>query len=315
MNNNHSTKISQRKVLAVRFAAGAIMFIFGMLLGFCTKAQTTTKENPTNFYAVTGKGLKDTSWIFGTYHLVKSSYLDEVPAVVRAFNKSKGVAVELVLDSASSASAQTKGMLKDKTLSDLLDKPFRDSLEAEVKTTLGVGLARINNLKPINVALTLSMIYILSDLESPIKKYSGTMLDGYFAAAGKQAGKKITEFETLDEQMNVLFNSSTDEEQVAMLKMFIRDKDEMKAQGKALIENWFKHDLNAMQELSDKGMQHFGSAEALLKNRNDKWMKTLPGLLKKQSQFIAVGALHLAGPDGLISQLRKLGYTLTPIKL
>lgn len=314
MSNYHSTKINKQKVLTSKVIAGVLMFTLGMLLTQYSKAQVT-KENSTNFYAITGKGLKDTSWIFGTYHLVKSSYLDEVPEVVRAFNKAKGVAVELVLDTAASARAQKKGMLKNKTLSDLLDKPFQDSLEAELKATLGIGLAPVNNLKPVNVALTLSLIYLLSDMGSPIQKYSGAMLDGYFAAAGKKAGKKITEFETIDEQMDVLFNSSTDEEQVDMLKYFIRDKAAMKAQGKELIESWFKHDLSRMQELSDKGMAYFGNADALLKNRNDKWIKILPGLLKTQSQFIAVGALHLAGPDGLISQLRNAGYTLTPINL
>ena len=36
--------------------------------------------------------------------------------------------------------------------------------------------------------------------------------------------------------------------------------------------------------------------------------------MAKESQFIAVGALHLAGPFGLVLQLQELGYTVTPIK-
>jgi uncharacterized protein YbaP (TraB family) len=44
-------------------------------------------------------------------------------------------------------------------------------------------------------------------------------------------------------------------------------------------------------------------------------MTKLPDLLKRQSQFIAVGALHLAGPYRLVKQLKEPGYTLTPIKL
>jgi len=52
-----------------------------------------------------------------------------------------------------------------------------------------------------------------------------------------------------------------------------------------------------------------------LKKRNDKWMKLLPELIAKESQFIVVGTLHLAGPHGLLKQLRQLGFTLTPIKL
>ena len=44
-------------------------------------------------------------------------------------------------------------------------------------------------------------------------------------------------------------------------------------------------------------------------------MKKRPGIVGNQSTFIAVGALHLPGKDGLIKQLQQKGYTLTPIKL
>lgn len=39
------------------------------------------------------------------------------------------------------------------------------------------------------------------------------------------------------------------------------------------------------------------------------------GFTEKESQFIAVGALHLSGPSGLVKQLQDMGYTLTSIKL
>jgi uncharacterized protein YbaP (TraB family) len=159
------------------------------------------------------------------------------------------------------------------------------------------------------------MVYLVKDAKSPLQKYSGPMLDGYFAEKGKVAGKRITEFETINEQMNVLFNTASNEEQVNQLKLFLRNKTQMIDQGNELIDDWFKHDLEKMYSVFEKGLAVFGDENEFLNNRNDKWMKILPGLLKKESQFIAVGALHLAGPSGLVKQLQHLGYTLTPIKL
>ncbi len=159
MNTYHSTKIVKRKIWVVRTTAAVLLFIMGILLAHTTKAQDTKQQS--NFYAITGNGLKDTSWLFGTYHLVKSSYLDEVPAVVQAFNKAKAVAVELVLDSSKAVAAASMGLLTNKKLSDLLDQPFKDSLDTELKNNVGVGIEQLNQLKPINVALTLSMIYRL----------------------------------------------------------------------------------------------------------------------------------------------------------
>lgn len=314
MKKNNSTEPNKRKVITTGVAVAVLLSIFGMAVSLVSTAQPTD-HTPGNFYAVTGKGIRDTSWVFGTYHLVKSSYLDEVPAVVRAFKQSAGVVVELVIDSTKLAAAAESGLLKGQTLTGLLDQAFTDTLEKEVQTTLGVGVAQINQLKPINVAITLSMVYIMTDKNSLLNKYSGQMIDGYFAAVGKQQGKQVTSLETLEEQMDLLFNNTTNEEQVNQLKLFLRNKEDMVRQGNELVENWFRHDLEKMYAVSLKGLDIFGGGDELLKKRNDKWMAILPGLMEKKSQFIAVGALHLAGPDGILQQLQQSGYTITPVKL
>ena len=313
MNAYSLTKIKKAKQYSLRFAATLLIAVLGILLQPIANGQAARPQ--TNFYAITGNGLKDTSWLFGTYHLVRSSYLNEVPGVVKAFYKSKAIAVELVLDSSKSAAAASMGLLQNKKLEDLLDEPFKDSLDRELRTTLGVGIEQVNQLKPINVAITLALVYAVTDPRSPLQKYSGSMLDGYFAEYGKGAGKTVTEFETIEEQMNLLFKSTTNEEQVNQLRYFLRNKIDMVSQGNELIDNWFKHDLEKMYSVSEKGLAVFGNEKDFLKNRNDKWMKRIPALLKKESQFIAVGALHLAGPSGLVKQLQDMGYTLTSIKL
>jgi uncharacterized protein YbaP (TraB family) len=53
----------------------------------------------------------------------------------------------------------------------------------------------------------------------------------------------------------------------------------------------------------------------LLDDRNNHWIHQLPGLMKEQSLFVAVDALHLVGESGLVNGLRKMGYTVIPINL
>jgi uncharacterized protein len=84
--------------------------------------------------------------------------------------------------------------------------------------------------------------------------------------------------------------------------------------GDDFMKSWFNQDLKAMYVVDDTTARLTGDQDYLLKDRNNRWMKTLPGLLAKESQFISVGALHLAGPNGLIKQLLRLGYIVTPIK-
>ncbi len=312
MKTGHLKKISRKKKILVKAAVMLFAFAIGMLLSIFAMAQSNNK--PGNFYAVTGNGLNDTSWIFGTYHLVNSSYLQEVPAVSAAFKKAGGVVVEIMMDSTSVQSVAAMGILKDKTLATLLDKSFSDSLDQELKQTLGVGLEQVNQLKPMNVLLTLSIVHLMKDAPR-LQQYTGEPLDAFFAAEARHNGKFTTALETIEEQMNILFSSMSNEEQVGLLKMFLRNKAKVIQEGNELLQGWFEHDLNAMFAVAKESLPMYGSEEVFLKNRNDAWMKKLPGLMKAKSQFIAVGALHLAGPDGLVKQLQQLGYTVTPVKL
>jgi len=48
-------------------------------------------------------------------------------------------------------------------------------------------------------------------------------------------------------------------------------------------------------------------------NRNDDMISTILNSNSKDTNFIAVGAGHLYGEDGLLSQFEKNGYTITRI--
>lgn len=61
----------------------------------------------------------------------------------------------------------------------------------------------------------------------------------------------------------------------------------------AFWQNWFEHNI--------------------LTARNRKWLPKILGSLPGQKTLIAVGSAHLAGQSGLIFQLRKHGYTVTPV--
>jgi uncharacterized protein YbaP (TraB family) len=290
------------------------MFALGILLGKTLKAQAV-QQKPGIFYSITGNGLEDTSYLFGTYHLIKSSYLNETPNVLKAFDKVKGVITEIVMDSTALARANTKGLLKEKKLTDFFDKSFADTLDATLKKELGAGLRQISNLKPMTVMLTMSMVYLIKENQELLNKYSGETLDVSFVEKGKSAGKTITPLETIEEQMDLLFDGITDEEQASALKTFIRNKEEIIKMGNNLLKTYFSNDLNAIQTVYEESLKLTGQKEYLVNQRNANWMKVLPSLMKEQSRFIAVGALHLSGPDGLVEKLKQQGYTVTALKL
>jgi uncharacterized protein YbaP (TraB family) len=78
---------------------------------------------------------------------------------------------------------------------------------------------------------------------------------------------------------------------------------------------WMNNDMEQLNTIYAKTISLSGAQDYLVKDRNQKWMKVLPALMQSKPQFVAVGALHLAGEEGLVQQLRNIGYTVTPLML
>ena len=56
------------------------------------------------------------------------------------------------------------------------------------------------------------------------------------------------------------------------------------------------------------------SYDILLRRRNTRWVPRIEAMTKgTDTVFITVGAAHLVGPDGLVSQLRAAGYSVERI--
>ena len=98
------------------------------------------------------------------------------------------------------------------------------------------------------------------------------------------------------------------EEQIADLRKAYRGQDIFKVyeeKGKQLQK---LNDLNPSDSLALEKLM-----KGVLTDRNYNWMKIIPGIIKEKSTFIAVGAVHLGGEEGLINLLKKEGYTMEPI--
>lgn len=268
------------------------------------------------FYAVTGKGLKDTSYLFGTYHLVRASYLNNLPVVTAALQKSTNLVVEVVMDSAAAGNINAfTTMQQGKSLKMLVGDGIADTLDKSFQQSMGVGIAPFNNYKPAMAMLTLAMAQLMKDNGDVLGKYTGLPLDAHFADVAKKSGKNITPLETIEGQMKLLFNSSTEEEQAATLTKFIRNNNEERKLAGDMLNAYFSDGLDDMYKVSLAAQMEPGENERLIDDRNRQWLQRLPAVMASQPSFIAVGALHLAGPQGLVAQLRAQGYQVTPIKL
>lgn len=287
------------------------LVIFILSLPYFAHAQVPNKGL---LFEVSGKGLKKPSYLFGTFHLLKSDYLKEIPKLEDCFNSAKGVVVEVDIKPEDMILVSAAMVMKDKKLTDFLTKDEQDALNNKLIEATGMGLTMYNTLKPSAVVASLST-QLPPEAKEKVDRYDGSLMDMYFMQKAHAENKPVTGLETAAEQAQILFGDSLNK-QIDWLKKYIAQIDESDTITSHLVDYYFSQNLAEMYNLSMKYNEGFaaGDMNTLLFNRNKNWMKVLPALFKKEPQFVAVGALHLAGEEGLVNQLRKLGYTVKMVE-
>lgn len=81
-----------------------------------------------------------------------------------------------------------------------------------------------------------------------------------------------------------------------------------------LMDAYKQQRLDKMEELlNDPESGIAENQDAFLDKRNKNWVAQLKDIMLEKPVFVAVGAGHLVGKQGLISLLRAAGYTVNPI--
>jgi len=126
-------------------------------------------------------------------------------------------------------------------------------------------------------------------------------------------GKKIRALETAEGQMRMLA-SVPDDVQMDMLRQSLTDLDEDIEDLKEMVTDWAVGDVEDLEdELLDEMKRETPEAyNIIFTARNKNWADQIETEMKGSgTDFIAVGAGHLVGDDGVPAMLRARGYTVT----
>lgn len=269
------------------------------------------------FYRVSGNGLNEPSYLFGTHHLASLSVIDSVGAR-EALDAAKAVVgeIDMTQDQMALAMQMQKHQLapSDSTLTKVLgqEKMKRYApIFSEYALMPGMQLQMLDAMKPmvVNIMVTMGMINKTMPEFKPDEQ-----LDTYFQQEAKKAGKEILSLETADQQAAILYDMTPIAEQAKTLCEVFDKPEKVMVDARKLNIVYAAGNLDAMLEMTKTEEVNPQFFEALLFNRNANWMKQLPKMMAQRSCFIAVGALHLAGERGIVNLLRKGGYTVEAIK-
>lgn len=141
---------------------------------------------------------------------------------------------------------------------------------------------------------------------------SGNGVDRALIAAFR--GRRIEELEGAGSQF-AIFDGLAEEDQRAMLSAVIDEASQPDRSGAAL-DLWLAGDEAGLTEETTRGILSDPEVrDALLVRRNQAWSERVEkGLAGPERPFVAVGAAHLVGPDGLVALLKAAGYTVRRVR-
>jgi uncharacterized protein YbaP (TraB family) len=294
-----------------------IVFV-GLIILSCNNA--SSKDSGSLLWKVSGNGLENPSYLFGTHHLIPISFLDIIEGIKEAVESTEQTIGEI--DLTEMGQMQLKLMSEallpeDITYESLLHKEDIVLLDSALHEWLGVGLDQLGHLKPSMLSNLISVTLY--------KKYYPNLsgeksMDEYFQEEASKRFRPVKGLETVDEQIEILVNSQSLTRQAELLMCIVKHPDLLKEQMDKLQAAYYAYDLESIRKLYEEDNPDDPcpatpeEKDILNKKRNQQWLEKLPALMKEKPSFIAVGCAHLAGEDGLIEGLRKLGYKVEPVK-
>ena len=264
-------------------------------------------------YEISGGRLEKSSYLFGTHHMVPVEIATKIEGVFRAFNDCSAVIGEFVDDNPEEMQRQILAASKmEESIFKLLTSEEEALIDSALQAELGLTLANVQYMRPNMIA----MIYEITVRERVFKSKSGDMaMDSYFQVAGSELGKSVYGLETVEDQMKMLLRSITVERQAEILVETIRNTDNIITENAKLDSLYEKGDLEGLYEMLIEAEDMTEAEKFLLVDeRNHDWLPKIEKHIKQEPCFIAVGALHLPGNDGLINLLRKAGYKVKAVK-
>lgn len=282
-------------------------------LGLFSLALPATGQNNL-LWEVTGNGIRKPTYIFGTYHLMDSSFVDAHPTLRTYLKKCKVVVGELVMDPAAMMGVAAAARMRDTTLQDLLTPEQYERVNVKFKELVGMDVSLYSSFRPTLVTQQISLAMMKKALNRSLDNPAAS-LDGYFQELGKRRRMEVRGLENMQDQINALFFSTTVQRQAEKLMEALDKLDSLMIQARVLDSCYVAQDLECLHGLLAESGMESSETDALLKNRNHAWMERLKVWMREKPLFVAVGALHLPGPDGLIQLLRQAGYTVRPVNI
>jgi uncharacterized protein YbaP (TraB family) len=262
----------------------------------------------TLLWRISGKGLQKPSYLYGTMHLNDKRLFRFDDSVYRAIEKAEGLAIEVNPDEMA---AYFVNKLFDQFEN---GKKLQEVLDRQYFNTHRKALAKKFN-KP---AEEISASDVVKEKNKWMAEYMEngempTFMDAYLYNIARRQGKWVGGIEDINDQAGLLADLI---DQADINYLLATDSSERGSESHRSIEKmislYLNQDLDGIEGISSEHTT-VEQKDKLLILRNVKMARRIDSLTSLRTMFLAIGAAHLPGDSGVISLLRRNGFTLEPV--
>ena len=244
----------------------------------------------------------------GTVHVLAQADYPLPDEFDRAYQRSERLVLETDMQRLESPDLQ-QTMLKELTYSDgsnlksvLSEKTFQ-ALD-QYCSSRGIPTANLLPFKPGLVAATLTVF------ELQYLGLAGVGVDAHFNARAAKDQKSMGQLESVEAQLEFLatMGQGQEDEMIAYTLGDIKNLSSLMGEIKQLWRSGNMSELETLAVIPFKN-EFPDVYKKMLVDRNNAWIPQIQRMLNTgEIEFVLVGALHLAGEDGLLAQLSASGY-------
>ncbi len=246
-----------------------------------------------------------THYLFGTIHTDENRIITFLPIVKQSLDASDLLVVEI----ASDDHAKNLFMSNHSLTSDLNEAELN-----QIKKLSEFHVMYFENV----IRMKPWLLAIIFDSPKPSSEFNQDFL---LMSMASDLDKDITGIESSQEHFAIMDSLSLDDQLVMLRSVLKKTEKERLADYRLLMKEYLLADLYRIrktdEELTGKLLPPDLWAKMkiqLMDERNKKMVTKIKELSKDKQLFIAVGASHLAGQDGLLNQLRQSGFKMSPMK-
>ena len=256
------------------------------------------------------KGPHATVYLFGTVHALQKDHPWHSAKIDAAIKDSGTLWLEIPdIDDASAMQPliMQLGLDPGHPLSSKLT-PDQVAKLNKAATGLPGGEAMLESMKPWLAGMMISLAPVLQAGFDPSSGVESELKPEFTSA-----NKPVKGFETAEQQLHY-FADLPDKEQLDFLKSELDDSDKAADKFKELVAAWYAGDVAKLDVLnnSDFRSKYPDLFQTLIVKRNQNFAAQIQEMLKGDGvSFVAVGAAHLVGKEGVPAMLEKMGYKVT----